>query len=301
MARLLTRPITDRHVVFPDSCAGWNPVVNYAPASMAPAPPENLTSGEKDGARWLLEQAGLNLDDYRAETLKRRIPSCLRLLRIESPANIQAAIRRQPHLLMPAISMLVIGVTSFFRDAPVFATLAQSTLPQVLARSSAPRIWSIGCSDGAELYSIGMLLAERGAIQRCTLLGTDCRADAVAAARQGRYDPPAVRGVPQPFLSRYLTFDGAGWYVHPYLRATTQWRSANALAIREPGTWDMILCRNMAIYMQPPAACRLWAGLEQCVRPGGFLVLGKAERPLGAKSLSAVAPCIYRRNRSGPC
>ena len=301
MARLLSRPITDRHVVFPDSQTGWHPVVNYAPASQPPAPVENLTTSEEDGARWLFEQAGLSLDDYRPETIKRRMHACLRLLRIDSPVSIQAALRREPHLLKPAISMLVIGVTSFFRDAPVFATLAESILPELLSRQQTPRIWSIGCSDGAELYSVGILLAERGAIQRSTLLGTDCRADAIAAAREGRYDPAAVRGVPQSFLGRYLTFDGNGWHVHPYLRATVQWRSGNALATREPGTWDMILCRNMAIYMQPTAASRLWASLEQCVRPGGFLVLGKAERPLGGKSLGAVAPCIYRRYRSGTC
>ena len=301
MARLLSRPITDRHVVFPDSHAGWHPVVNYAPAAPPLPVVENLTCNEEDGARWLLEQAGLSLEDYRAETIKRRIPACLRLLRIDSPADIQAALRREPYLLKPALSMLVIGVTSFFRDAPVFAALAQSTLPELLARTPSPRIWSIGCSDGAELYSIGMLLAERGALQRCTLLGTDCRPDAIAVARQGRYDAGAVRGVPQTFLGRYLTFDGTSWHVHPYLRATVQWRAGNALAIREPGTWDMVLCRNMAIYMQPHAASRLWARLEQCVRPGGYLVLGKAERPLGAKSLSAVAPCIYRRNGSAPC
>lgn len=299
MSRLLSRPITDRHVVFPDSRTEWQPVVNYAPTALA-APVENLSSHEQDGARWLLEQVGLNLDDYRAETIKRRMAACLRLLRIESPTGIQAALRRHPHLLKPAISTLIIGVTGFFRDAQVFAALAQSVLPELLSRSSGPRIWSIGCSDGAELYSLGMLLAERGGLQRSTLLGIDCRADAIASARAGRYDPPSLRGVPQPLLASYFSFDGAAWQIHPDLRTVTQWRGGNALTYCEPGTWDMILCRNMAIYLQPAAATRLWGELERCLRPDGFLVLGKAERPLGAKWLSPIAPCIYRRNRSRP-
>jgi chemotaxis protein methyltransferase CheR len=301
MSRLSIRPIADRHVVFPDLRAGWHPIVNYAPIPGKPASVESLSTDELESARWLFAQAGLNLDDYRNETVKRRMAACLRALRVASPADIPAAVRRNPQLLNIAISALTIGVTAFFRDPPVFAALADSVLPDLLARSPSPRIWSIGCSDGAELYSIAILLAERGAVHRCTLLGTDCRADALAAARQGRFEPTAIKGIPMDFLGRHFTFDGTSWHVHPFLRTIPQWRRASALSIREPGAWDLILCRNMAIYMQPSAAARLWAGLEQCVRPGGALVLGKAERPLGAPCLSAIAPCIYRRDRSCPC
>ena len=301
MSRLLLRPLADRHVVFPDSRAGWHPVVNYAPSPRRPASVERLSIDEQDSARWLFAQAGLNLDDYRSETMKRRMAACLRALRVESPADIPDAIRRNPRLLNVAVSALMIGVTGFFRDPPVFASLADSILPDLLARWQSPRVWSVGCSDGAELYSIAMLLAERNALQRCTLLGTDCRPDAVAAARQARYEPAAIKGVPAEFLVRYLTFDGAAWHVNSYLRTIAQWRTASALSVREPGAWDMILCRNMAIYLHPPASAQLWTALAQCLRPGGILVLGKAERPLGAACLSSIAPCIYRRNRSASC
>jgi chemotaxis protein methyltransferase CheR/two-component system CheB/CheR fusion protein len=60
----------------------------------------------------------------------------------------------------------------------------------------------------------------------------------------------------------------------------------------------MILCRNLAIYLRGAAAVRLWQSLLASLRPGGILVLGKAERPLGADGLTAIGPCIYRRNRS---
>lgn len=301
MPRLLPRPLADRHVVFPDSRAGLHPVVNYAPSPHKPASVETLSIDEQDGARWLFAQAGLNLDDYRAETVKRRMAACLRALRVKSPADIRATVQGNPSLLNLAVSALMIGVTSFFRDPIVFASLADSVLPDLLSRSLFPRIWSVGCSDGAELYSIAMLLTERDAPPRSNLLGTDCRADAIAAARLGRYDPTAIKGVPPAFLGRYFAFDGAAWQVHPQLRTSIQWRTASALSVREPGAWDVILCRNMAIYMQPRASARLWAALAQCLRPGGVLVLGKAERPAGAAGLSSIAPCIYRRNRSASC
>jgi chemotaxis methyl-accepting protein methylase len=264
---------------------------------MDPADTE-LSGDEQSCLEWLLDRAGLDLRDYRRETIKRRIASCLRALRVETPGQLRKLVQRRPDLMKVALSSLIIGVSSFFRDPTVFEHLSGLVLPELTARSQDLRIWSAGCSDGAELYSVAMLLAERGAIQRACLLGTDCRSDALARAREGCYDGANVKNVPAEFLRRYFQFDSTGWHVHPYLRSITQWRTGNVLTTLEPGLWDLVLCRNVAIYMYPAAATMLWQRLEQCLRPGGFLVLGKAERPQNAIGLKLVAPCIYRRNRS---
>lgn len=302
MASLAYTPMAYRHVVFPDAPEGNGYAVNFTPDSHmhgreAPEQ-EELTSDEHACIRWLFERAGLRLGDYRFETLKRRIPSCLRALRVDSINQICQTVDRQPDLLKPAISTLVIGVTSFFRDPQVFSALARTGLSEVLSRSSRPRIWSVGCSDGAELYSIAMLLAERGAVQRSVMLGTDCRTDAILRARAGCYDATALKAVPGEFVRRYFKAENGQWQMHPFLRAMAQWRQGDAIYTSEPGSWDLILCRNMAIYLQPTAAGQLWARLGEALRPGGILVTGKAERPYGAAKLRPVAPCIYQRDRS---
>ena len=61
--------------------------------------------------------------------------------------------------------------------------------------------------------------------------------------------------------------------------------------------YDLILCRNMVMYMRAESAGRVWRLLEAALRPGGYLVLGKAERPQGTSMLTPVAPCVYRRER----
>ena len=303
MASLAYTPMAYRHVVFPDAPQGNGYAVNFSPLPRRDIGPpaadqEELTIDERACVRWLFDRAELRISDYRFETLKRRIPSCLRSLRVGSVGQVRAAIERQPELLKPAISSLVIGVTSFFRDPQVFAALEQTGLGEVLLRSARPRIWSVGCSDGAELYSVGMLMAERGAVQRCVMLGTDCRSDALQRASTGCYDAAALKGVPGEFVGRYFKAQNGLWEVHPLLRAAAQWRQTNAVYTSEPGEWDLILCRNMAIYLQPAAAGNLWQRLGTSLRPGGILVTGKAERPYGAAGLRAVAPCIYQRDRS---
>ena len=302
MATLSVRPIAYRHVVFPDAAGGDGGPFNFMPEGLESpginGPPDDLTNDEQQFVRSLFEFAGLQVEDYRGETIKRRIPACLRAFRAETIQDLGSKIRRDPELLRKALNTLLIGVTSFFRDAPVFAYLAESALPELLSREVGPSIWSAGCSDGAELYSVAMLLAERGAIQRCSLLGTDCRAEAVARARDGEYDAAAVRTIPSDFLDRYMQFDGVHWRPHPFIRSVAQWRTSNLLQTTEPGERDIILCRNLSIYLQPSAAGRVWSRLAAALKPGGYLVLGKAERPYGAAGLRAVAPCIYRRERS---
>jgi chemotaxis protein methyltransferase CheR len=302
MSKLAFTPFQYRHITFPDATRGDRLAFNFTPQDVAPKPKreahQDLSSDEHECVGWLLDKAGLSISDYRPETIKRRIPACVRAVRVATIREACAAARRHPELLKTAISALIIGVSSFFRDTAVFETLEQSILPQLLATASSPRIWSAGCSEGAELYSVAMLLAEQGALQRCELLGTDCRIDAITRAREGTYASESMAGVPETWLTRYFLPDGKVWRACPLLRTAMQWRSGNVLNTPEPGQWDLILCRNMAIYLHAPVAGRLWAQLEQSLRPGGVLVLGKAERPYGAMTLRPVAPCIFRRDRS---
>ena len=109
------------------------------------------------------------------------------------------------------MNALVIGVSSFFRDPTVFVCIRDEVLPDLLRESPAPRIWSVGCSEGAELYSMAMLLAERGALENSDLLGTDCRADAIHRAAMGSFMPDSILAVPEAMRSRYFVSDGRVW------------------------------------------------------------------------------------------
>jgi chemotaxis methyl-accepting protein methylase len=256
-----------------------------------------LAADEEQFVNWLFEQGGLDARAYRPETLRRRLPACLRALRAASVADARLALQGDAAAIAAAVNTMVIGVTSFFRDAAVFDHLTYTVLPALPRSSGQARVWSAGCSDGEETYSIAMLLAEMDLLTGSYLLGTDCRPQAVARARAGRYERRALRDVPPAWQAKYFEPDGAFARVRPALRAAVQWRTGDLTRLREPGAWDLILCRNLTMYLRPAIAGPVWAQLEAALRPGGFLVLGKAERPIGAQRLGTVAPCIYRRDR----
>jgi chemotaxis methyl-accepting protein methylase len=81
------------------------------------------------------------------------------------------------------------------------------------------------------------------------------------------------------------------------LRDHTQWRVADALRSVEAGPWDMVLCRNMAIYFNTADATKLWRRVVEVMRPGGFLVTGKAEQGLGPPDLTRERRSVYRKRQ----
>lgn len=312
-SKQLARGARFRHVVFKGS--GRRRAVDLAPrarsdlgaALVAAGRPPHLAANEERFVNWLFERGGLDARSYRPETLRRRLPACLRAIRATSVTDARLLLEADPAAIAVAVNAIVLGVTGFFRDAGVFDHLTYTVLP-ALPRAAAgrsagaggarPRVWSAGCSDGEELYSVAMLLAEMDLLDGSYLLGTDCRPQAVARARAACYEPRMLRDVSVSWQAKYFEPDGALARARPELRNAVQFRTGDLTRLREPGAWDLILCRNLTMYLRPDVAGRLWNALQAALRPGGFLVVGKAERPAGAQRLGLVAPCIYRRDRA---
>lgn len=293
-------PASVRHVVFPVDGRALHKAVNFAAPGQLPlaatAEP-SLPQGAADFIRWLFQQIGVDAGQYRAEPLSRRLTACLRSLRVAAVEDARRLLERNPQLIPTAIDTMLVGVTSFFRDPDVFAMLEGGVLADLARGRSALHVWSAGCSDGAELYSLGMLFAQMGWLASSYLLGTDCRAVAIQQARAGWFPTAACATAPPLLRVRYLQDEGGRVRASALLRWALRWRVANLLQGPEPGLWDIILCRNTAMYLHSAATTRLWRQLEAALRPGGLLVVGKAERPVGVKSFEPLGPCLYRRKR----
>jgi chemotaxis methyl-accepting protein methylase len=239
---------------------------------------------------------GLDANAYRTETLVRWLLVCLRELRVRTIAQARRELVLEPALCSTAVSTILIGVTTFFRDPGVF-TCVRDQLPTVAGPRRSVQVWSIGCSGGEELYSVALLLAELGMLENSYLLGTDCRPEAIEAAKNARYDAMSIKNVPASFRRRYFALENQRWRLHPSIVTAARWRVENILDSHQPGIWDVILCRNTTMYMGTEATSMLWERFENSLRVGGLLVLGKAERPLGARRLVALSPCVYRKAR----
>lgn len=288
-----------RHVCFEGQRAGRQRP-EPRPRALARTSPSTalLTSADADPSRgllgWVIGRAGLEAGVYRHAPLQRRLLACLRTLKVHTAQEARAILETRSDLLPTAISSLLIGVTEFFRDPVVFENLRKHVLPHLARRPGPLRIWSAGCSTGEELYSMAILLAEAGLLDRSFLLGTDCRKDAVEEASLAQYGAAALGCLAPALRERYFEAAGDFWRPVELLRRRVQWKVADLTRRIEEGPWDLILWRNMAIYLNPGPAAMVWKGLAAALAPGGFLIAGKAERPPSDAGLMPAGRCIFR-------
>jgi chemotaxis protein methyltransferase CheR len=186
------------------------------------------------------------------------------------------------------IAGLTIGETHFWRDHGCFEALERHVLPDLIAarRSRrALRVWSAACSTGEEPYSLAILLdrllPDRAAWD-LTVLATDLNPAALATARRGLYRPWSLRDVPAAVRERYFRERGArGIEVDPEIRRMVRFETAN-LAERFPpavagGAMDLIVCRNVLMYLTPETARRTVAHLRGALAEDGWLIVAPAE------------------------
>ena len=214
---------------------------------------------------------------------------------------------------------ITVGETFFFRYAEQFQALRETILPALIdARASerSLRIWSAGCSTGAEPYSLAILvrelLGEALPDWRIAILGTDISTEALATARAAEYGRWALRTMPPEDRLRYFTRlppapgirREGGYALRPEFRTLVRFERGNLLALTEPGSpqgelFDLILCRNVLIYFDARTVSAVVRGLSGRLRDDGWLLLGHAEpSPAFASFLAPVSlpgTVVYRR------
>jgi len=186
-----------------------------------------------------------------------------------------------------AIDALTTNETLFFRDTAPFDLLRNKVVPDLVdrrARTGAAgiRIWSAACSTGQEIYSIAILMKELlGDTDRygVRLLGTDISDDAVTRASRGWYNTTEIaRGLSEPLRDKYFIPARNGWQIRDEIRAMVSFKHQNLMEdLSALGKFDVIFCRNVAIYFTEPDKVSLFRRIERLLEPNGSLVVGSME------------------------
>jgi chemotaxis protein methyltransferase CheR len=200
------------------------------------------------------------------------------------------------------IARLTIGETSFFRDPEQFAAIRDIILPDIFERKQSSkqlRIWSAGCSTGAEPYSLAILmareLAERIAGWDIGIHATDLNRDFLARAAEGKFRAWTLRSAADEVKRECFSHEGHTWTIHPRYKQWISFRQMNLAArefsnpLGEDARFDLILCRNVMIYFSPEINRRLIGQFHQSLEDYGWLVVGSSEHnPENYKNFSSV-------------
>lgn len=262
---------------------------------------EKPRNGEMDyGAfcRAARRLTGVDLGQYRREQTERRIRALARRRGANSLVEYVVLLRRSQEEREIFRDRVTINVSQLWRNPEHWSFLASEVLPRLAARRGTTRAWSAGCSYGAEPYTLAMLWREVNGRRPVTILGTDIDEASIGRARMGTFSDEDVRDVPPDVRQRWLErrADGA-WHVAADLRRHVRFEVADIFAAPEPGSHDLVLCRNVVIYMTPERRDLVHRLLVRALEPGGYLMVGATERVSKAASLGLqpIHPFIYRK------
>lgn len=241
-----------------------------APAAGEPAP---LDDGV---ARTLAAASGLPLRAFRTAHVAECVRRGMAREGVRTPEGLVGRIARDPAARARFRAGVAVSVSGLYRDPDQFRLL-ERLLEPILAEPGLVSVWSAGCADGSELSTVALILERLGALDRARLLGSDLLEENLSRARAGRYGD--------------VTMPEA-------VRRAMRWELRDLTGPEPPrGRWRVILCRNVAIYLEPTAKARLMRRLADALVPAGILLLGRSERLLepGPLGLEPVGPHAYRR------
>ena len=239
----------------------------------------------------LRARTGHDFNSYKTNTLRRRIERRMNVHLIKKPAEYVLYLQENPHELDVLFRELLISVTSFFRDPEAFDLLRKSLPGLIDARPGGQpiRAWIPGCASGEEAYSVAILLHEcietKATASEIQIFGTDLDPRVVDAARAGTYGGGISADVSPKRLERYFVKEDGVYHVRKDIREMLVFAPHNI--VRDPPftKLDLLVCRNLLIYLEPQVQRRLFPVFHYALRPGGLLFLGPSETIGGFKDL----------------
>jgi len=234
----------------------------------------------------LIKDTGdLDLSHYRKSSIERSINRRIRIAGARTHSEYATVLRSDPAELRELVSDITVDFSVFFRDERLFEILKQSILPEIIRTNKVHgrgpvRVWCAGCGAGQEAYSIAILLFEaikgNAGRDKVTIFATDVDPSSLTKSHTGVYSPESIKNVSRFTRERYFTFDEQ-YRVKNFIKNLICFGKHDFLIDPPISRVDLLLCRNVLIYLDKAGQSIALKRLRYSVRPGGFLVLGKSE------------------------
>ena len=255
----------------------------------------------------LKSRRGFNLDIYKNKCIQRRIAIRIRKTGCATAREYAELLMRDGAEPDHLLKVLTVHVSQFFRNPATFEKLRTDIFPLLFSRSEQEvrksiKILSVGCAGGEEPYSIALLLKDffPQLMARCkvTILATDVDQEVLETARAGIYRQERLTDIPPDTMTRWFTPERGGSRLAEEIREMVTFRQGDLFDLDSLPASDLILCRNVLIYLERNHQEKILKRFGEAPRSGGILVLGKAETLVGEsrRYFQTVCPVerIYR-------
>lgn len=246
--------------------------------------------------------AGIDLGSYGERQMRRRLNGFVSRTPTPNIASYCRMLERDQTKLRELLAFLTIKVTEFFRDPSAFEQLEALILSRLVAQGRRMNIWCAGCSSGCEAYSLALIMNRICPEKRYRIVATDVDEVALGRARAGGpYRATEVRNIPENILREYFSLVGRSYWISNTLRQAVNFQRHDLLSDRFDSGFDLILCRNVTIYLTEQARNRLNCRFHESLAVGGVLFIGATESIFDASEIgfARVDHGLYVKASSG--
>ena len=245
-------------------------------------------------------RTGHDFTGYKEATILRRLARRMQVAQYDTLSAYLHQLRHDVNEVEALYRDLLIHVTEFFRDRESWLAL-EEIIPQLFVgkgRGDTLRVWTVGCATGEEAYSIAILLLEHAATLESPpaiqIFASDLGRLALDYARHGVYPEAIAADVSDERLARFFIYDNSHYQVRPEVRELVLFTPHNLLQDPPFSRLDLILCRNVLIYLQRAVQERVFEAFHYALLPAGYLFLGSAE---STESITSLFDTINKRHR----
>ena len=248
-------------------------------------------------SEYIYQISGISLNQAKAYLIETRLGLLLEQFKCFSYRQLCLMAKGDKTKAIEAkiISAISTNETLFFRDNSPFEMLKNKIIPDLIDNrisktlNSLPariNIWSAACSTGQEIYSIAITLKELfHDIKKINikLLGTDISSDVIKQASYGKYNKFEIeRGLSPSLLNKYFASDKNSWKISDEIRSLATFKKLNLMQpFSSLGKFDIIFCRNVAIYFTIEDRKKLFDRIADALVPDGYLLIGSTESLTG--------------------
>jgi chemotaxis protein methyltransferase CheR len=246
----------------------------------------------------VLNVTGIDLEYYKSQQMRRRLSAFIENS-TKDVVTYCRTIEQDESGLRKLCDFLTINVTEFFRDAWAFKELHTTILPRLIENGDHLNIWSAGCSNGAEAYTIAMLLMDSGKKVYFRILGTDMDELSLAKARAGGpFREDMLKNMPKHLVAKYFTAQNGDFWVQKEVQEKVNFKKHNLLADPFEKGFNLIVCRNVTIYFTEEAKEKLNQRFYDSLKENGILFVGATEFMVNSVKIgySKLGTCFYSKS-----
>ena len=221
---------------------------------------------------------------YAAASLKRRVTQAMARFGCRTLSQLQDRVLHEPGLFPAMLDFLTVQVSEMFRDPSYFRALREKVVP-LLRTYPSLKIWVAGCSTGEEVYSLAILLAEEGLLERSLIYATDINAGALERAQSGIYEAARIGGFTENHRKSGARSSLSDYYTAAYGKAVFDKALKTNIVFADHSLStdsafsevQFVSCRNVLIYFDRGLQDRVLGLFRESLCRKGFLGLGAKE------------------------